>query len=152
MELEPVLYWILIGLLIGATVTDLRERLIYDRFIVIGIAAAVLVRLFDRPEPWWNYFLTGVVSFLVLYVIAVVTNERSIGGGDVKLFGMLGFAVGFEPFLIIYLGSHLLAALHLGAVKLVRWKKIGWKTEFPFAPFILVAMLMCYIWKFPFWE
>lgn len=150
MELESILYLILIGLLIAATVTDLRERLIYDRFIVVGVAAAVLVRLFDRTEPWWNYLLTGVVSFLVLYIIAVVTNEKSIGGGDVKLFGMLGLAVGFEPFLLIYFGSHVLAALYLGVVKLVRWKKIGWQTEFPFAPFILIATLVCYIWKFPF--
>ncbi|MBA4601279.1 prepilin peptidase [Thermoactinomyces mirandus] len=150
MELEPILYLVLIGLLIAAAVTDIRERLIYDRFIVIGIAATVLVRFFERTEPWWNYLLTGVVSFLFLYVIAVVTNERSIGGGDVKLFGMLGLAVGFEPFLVIYFGSHMLAALYLVILKLVRWKKIGWHTEFPFAPFILLATLVCYLWKFPF--
>jgi leader peptidase (prepilin peptidase) / N-methyltransferase len=143
--IEHGLYLVLIGLLIAATVTDLKYRLIYDRFVVIGIVAAVLARLFERPEPWWNYVLTGFVVFLILYVIAVVTDERSIGGGDVKLFGMLGLALGFQPFLLIFFSSHLLAALYLLIVKLVRWNQVGRKTEFPFAPFILLGTVFTYV-------
>ncbi|MFC7443329.1 prepilin peptidase [Laceyella putida] len=142
--IEHALYLILIGLLIAATVTDLKHRLIYDRFVVIGLVAAVIARLITRPEPWWNYLLTGIVVFLILYVIAVVTDERSIGGGDVKLFGMLGLALGFKPFLFIFFSSHLLAAVYLLILKLVRWKTVGRKTEFPFAPFILLGTVLTY--------
>ncbi|MDR6227074.1 prepilin peptidase [Desmospora profundinema] len=141
---EHVLYWILIGLLIAATVTDLRERLIYDRFVLIGVAAAVIIRMFHRPEPWWNYILTGVIVLIVLTVIAALTNERSIGGGDVKLFAMIGLAVGWEPFLSIFLLSHVLAAVVVFGVKLFRWSSVGKHTEFPFAPFILAAVLVVY--------
>lgn len=150
MEWELVLYWILIGLLIAATITDIKKRIICDRFIVIGLVASMMIRIFERTEPWWNYLLTGLGSFFILYMIAVITDEQSIGGGDVKLFGMLGLATGFKSFIVIFLGSHLLAALYLGIFKLVRWKQVGWKTEFPFAPFMLAATLLYYLWKFQF--
>lgn len=143
--IEHGLFLIIIGLLIAATVTDLKYRLIYDRFVVLGIVVAVIARLIERSQPWWNYLLTGVIVFLILYVIAVVTDERSIGGGDVKLFGMLGLAFGFEPFLLIFFSSHLLAALYLLVLKLVRLKEVSRKTEFPFAPFILIGTVLTYV-------
>jgi leader peptidase (prepilin peptidase) / N-methyltransferase len=141
---EHFLYIVLILLLIGATITDLRERLIYDRFVVIGLITAVIVRLFHRPEPWWDYLLTGLGVFIVLMTIAAWTDERSIGGGDVKLFAMIGFAVGWKVFFSIFLLSHVLAAMYVLFLKLLRWNSITGKSEFPFAPFILVGTLLNY--------
>ncbi|SMO80574.1 prepilin peptidase [Melghirimyces algeriensis] len=141
---EHIIYLVLILLLIAATVTDLKERLIYDRFVVIGLMTAVVVRLFHRPEPWWNYLLTGLGVFIVLIIFAAFTDERSIGGGDVKLFAMIGLAVGWEPFLLIFLLSHVLAALYVLGWKLIQWKNVSGKSEFPFAPFILTATVLIY--------
>ncbi len=141
---EHILYLILIFLLIAATITDLKERLIYDRFIVIGMISAIIIRLIHRPEPWWNYLLTGIGVLTVLTVIAALTHERSIGGGDVKLFAMIGLAVGWEPFVFIFLVSHVLAALFVLALKLVRGKAVSRHSEFPFAPFILMAAILSY--------
>lgn len=139
---EHVLYLALIALLIAATVTDLRERLIYDRFVLIGLIVAIFIRTFYRPEPWWTYLLTGVGVFVVLFIIAAITQERSIGGGDVKLFAMLGLAVGWEPFLMIFILSHVIAAFYILFLKLIRWKHVTGKSEFPFAPFILIATIL----------
>ncbi|PTM54779.1 prepilin peptidase [Desmospora activa] len=141
---EHLLYWILIGLLIAATISDLRERLIYDRFILIGLVSAIIIRFFHHPEPWWNYLLTGVIVLIILTIIAALTNERSIGGGDVKLFAMIGFAVGWEAFFWIFLLSHVLAAIFMLALKFFRWSKIGRHSEFPFAPFILAGTVLIY--------
>ncbi|QKG83156.1 prepilin peptidase [Kroppenstedtia pulmonis] len=141
---EHILYIILILLLVGATVTDLKERLIYDRFVVIGLVAAVMIRVFHRTEPWWNYLLTGLGVFIVLMIIAAFTNERSIGGGDVKLFAMLGLAVGWKAFLLIFFLSHFMAAIYVLGVKLLFWKKVSRHYEFPFAPFILLATSIVY--------
>jgi prepilin signal peptidase PulO-like enzyme (type II secretory pathway) len=143
--MEHLLYAGIILILVAATVTDLKHRLIDDRFVLAGLALSAVVRLLYRPDPWWNYVLTGVTVFLVLFFIAAWTDERSIGGGDVKLFGMLGLAVGFEPFLLLFLSSHVLAALSVLAFKLVQPGKIGRKTEFPFAPFILAGTVLTYV-------
>ncbi|WP_124726339.1 prepilin peptidase [Staphylospora marina] len=143
--LEHVLYAGLIVILVAATVTDLKHRLIYDRFVLSGLVLTAGVRLLYRPDPWWNYVLTGVTVFLVLFLIAAWTDETSIGGGDVKLFGMLGLAVGFGPFLLLFLSSHVLAALAVLAFKLVQPGKIDKKTEFPFAPFILAGTVLTYV-------
>ncbi|PMB04284.1 hypothetical protein CEN49_21090 [Fischerella thermalis CCMEE 5273] len=141
---EHLLYWALIVILIAATITDLKKRLIYDRFVIIGVIATVLIRLIHRPEPWWNYILTGFIILIVLTLISAITNERSIGGGDVKLFAMIGLAVGWEPFFWIFLLSHVLALIAVLIVKLFRWSSIGRYTEFPFAPFILLSVVIVY--------
>lgn len=145
---EHFLYVVLILLLIPATVTDLKERLIYDRFVLIGIVVAVSFRLFVRTEPWWHYVVTGLGVFLVLLIVAAATNERSIGGGDVKLFGMLGLALGWHPFLLLFLTSHILAFLYMLVVKLIQWDAVHWRSEFPFAPFILLGLIFTYSFLF----
>lgn len=145
---EHILYIIMIGLLIAATITDLKEKLIYDRFIAIGMVAAIIIRSFYRIEPWWNYLLTGLSVFIILLFIAAITQERSIGGGDVKLFAMLGLAFGWEPFILIFLLSHVLAAIYIGSLKLIRWREVDRHSEFPFAPFILVGTILTYSYLF----
>lgn len=146
MELtEHLLYWALFILLGAATYTDLKERLIYDRFVIAGLVIAIVFRVFYRPEPWWDYLLTGLGALLVLLLIAALTNEQSIGGGDVKLFAMLGIAVGWKSFFLIFFLSHVFAAFFMGVRKLVKWKTVDWKSEFPFAPFIFLATVFTYL-------
>lgn len=147
---EHLIYLTLLGILIAATITDLKYRLIYNRFVLIGIVVTGVIRIFSHPKPWWDYVLTGFGVFIVLYLIAVFTDERSIGGGDVKLFGMMGLALGWEPFFIIFLLSHVLAAVYVLGLKIIHWKETNRKTEFPFAPFILLATLIAYIYPFLF--
>ncbi|TCP69241.1 prepilin peptidase [Baia soyae] len=145
--LEHALYGILLILLGCATYTDLKKRLIYDRFILIGALAAIGIRAIERPEPWWNYLLTSIITLFILLLIATVTGEQSIGGGDIKLFAMLGLAVGFQTFLVLFFLSHILAGLYFLVRKLISWKETGRKTEIPFAPFITVGLILIYIGK-----
>lgn len=145
---EHLIYLTLLGILIAATITDLKYRLIYNRFILIGIVVTGVIRIFAHPKPWWDYVLTGFGVFIVLYLIAVFTDERSIGGGDVKLFGMMGLALGWEAFFIIFMLSHVLAAIYVLVLKIRYWKSTHRKTEFPFAPFILLATFIAYIYPF----
>ncbi|MCS1352427.1 A24 family peptidase [Mechercharimyces sp. CAU 1602] len=142
---EHTIYLFLIAILIAATITDIRERIIYDRFILIGLAFTLLFRSFYRSEPWWEYIGTGVGVFLVLFTIAVITNENSIGGGDVKLFAVIGLGLGWELFLAVFFLSHLLAGLWLLGVKMIRWHEVNRKTTLPFAPFILIGMIAVYL-------
>lgn len=141
---EHVVFIVLIIVLIFATITDLRERLIYDRFVLIGLGAVLAVRFFFREEPWWDYLLTGLGATFALATVAVVTGGKAIGGGDIKVFGLIGFALGFEKFLLVFIISHLLAALLILILKGLRRNRVTGETGIPFAPYILAGVIVSY--------
>lgn len=141
---EHLIYISLILILICATVTDLRERLIYDRFVLIGLAMALGIHFYSLHHSWAEYIWTGLGVFFALALIAILTGGSAIGGGDIKLFAMIGFAVGVEGFLLIFILSHVIAAIFILIVKLFRSDAVRKGTEFPFAPFILVGTLLTY--------
>ncbi len=138
---EQLVYAVMILLMIASTITDLKERLIYDRFIIAGILFSVIFRIFYRTEPWWEYLATGFGVLFILATIAALTGGKAIGGGDIKAFAMIGLALGFTPFLYIFLISHILAAVFMFLVKLYKRKEVKKDTEFPFAPFILLGLI-----------
>ncbi|MFC4075484.1 prepilin peptidase [Salinithrix halophila] len=139
-----LLFGALVVILLAATYTDLRERLIYDRFVLSGLVFALGVHLYHNDLPWSEYLLTGVGAFLFLAVVAVLTKGSAIGGGDIKLFAMIGFMLGLQWFLWIFILSHVLAGLFIMGAKLFFPKKFTFKTEFPFAPFILSGTIGTY--------
>jgi leader peptidase (prepilin peptidase)/N-methyltransferase len=139
---EQLVYAVMIILMIASTITDLKERLIYDRFILIGVLFSIIFRIFYRTEPWWEYLVTGVGALFILATVAAITGGTAIGGGDIKAFAMIGLALGFIQFLYIFLISHVLAAVFMFLVKLYKWKEVKRDTEFPFAPFILLGLII----------
>jgi leader peptidase (prepilin peptidase) / N-methyltransferase len=74
----------------------------------------------------------------------VVTGGKAIGGGDIKVFGLIGLALGFEKFLLVFILSHLLAAFYILARKLLRRERMNGQTGIPFAPYILAGVILSY--------
>jgi leader peptidase (prepilin peptidase) / N-methyltransferase len=140
---EHIVFIVLLILTGIASVTDLRERLIYDRVVLAGAAFAIVFRLWYRVEPWWDYLLTGFGVLFVLATIGALTGTTAIGGGDIKLFAMIGLCVGWEKFFAIFLISHVLAALVAIPMKLFS-QKADWKSTLPMAPFIFTGTLVAY--------
>ncbi len=141
---EHIVFIVLMILLIFATITDLRERIIYDRIIVFGTLFSILFRLWFQAGPWWEYVLTGLGALFILATIAIFTDGRAIGGGDIKLFGMIGLMLGWQDFFYIFLFSHIKAAVFMLILSLYKRKSIDLKAEFPFAPFILAGTVLTY--------
>ncbi|MBN2910629.1 prepilin peptidase [Polycladomyces sp. WAk] len=141
---EHIVFIVLLILTGIASVTDLRERLIYDRVVLVGAAFAIMFRLWYRVEPWWDYLLTGFGVLFVLATIGALTGATAIGGGDIKLFAMIGLCVGWEKFFVIFLISHVLAALVAIPMKLFS-RKADWKSTLPMAPFIFTGTLVTYV-------
>lgn len=131
-------------LLIVVTITDLRERIIPNKFIAAGIIVIFIVHYISRVELFWTYFLAGIGVLVSLTMIAALTGGRTIGGGDIKLFALIAFAVGFSAFLYIFAISHVLAAVFIIVVKLFRLREMALKDDIAFAPFILFGTGITY--------
>ncbi|MBB5174395.1 prepilin peptidase [Texcoconibacillus texcoconensis] len=140
---ETIVALLFVSLLHIIVVTDLTAMLILNRVLLLFFIPIALLRFSIAPlEPWWDAPLAGAVGFLVLLAIAYV-SKGGMGGGDIKLFFVLGFVLGTVQTLLT-----LFFASVIGAVVGLSFRAFGWikrRQHIPFAPFIAMAALIAYI-------
>lgn len=107
--------------------------LIFD-IIKLGRSEISLVNLF-----WGVIIGGGLFLFLV-----VLSREKWMGWGDVKLGFLLGLLLGY-PFIIV---SHLLSFISGAIVSLIMIMACGrkLKSEIPFAPFLIIGAVVAIFW------
>ncbi|MFE8703443.1 prepilin peptidase [Cytobacillus sp. FJAT-54145] len=138
---ELIVAWTLISLFVIITVSDLTYMLIPDKILLMFTGLFLFERLLFPLTPWWDSIVGGIVAFLVLLVIGVI-SKGGMGGGDIKLFGLIGFVVGLKTVVLAFFLSTLLGAL-FGVFGLM-FKFIKRGQPIPFGPFIAVGTLIAY--------
>jgi leader peptidase (prepilin peptidase)/N-methyltransferase len=138
---ELIIALTLISLFIIITVSDLAYMLIPDKVLLVFAGIFAIERLFMPLSPWWDSFTGGAAGFIILLFIAII-SRGGMGGGDIKLFALVGFVVGFKTmllsfFLATFYGAFFgITAMLLGFVKR--------KQAIPFGPFIAIGTLSAY--------
>lgn len=132
-----------ISLLVIINVSDIAYMLIPDKILLFFLPLLVVGRLLSPLEPWWDAIIGAVVGFSILLLIAIV-SKGGMGGGDIKLFFLIGFVLGALNTLLT-----LFVAAVIGMVVGVIVLKIrgeGRKTPVPFGPSIAVAAIIVYFY------
>lgn len=135
--------WTLVSLFIIITVSDVKYMLIPDKILLFFAGVFLLERIFIPLSPWWDSLLGAAIGFTLLLVISMVSNG-GMGGGDIKLYALLGFVLGTKLVLMSFFFATLLGALigMIGiGVGLVERKK-----PIPFGPFIATGTLIAYFY------
>ena len=138
---ELIIALTLISLFIIIFVSDLAYMIIPDKVLLVFAGIFLLERIFIPLTPWWDSLVGGAIGFVLLLVIALV-SKGGMGGGDIKLFAIIGFVVGTKTLLLSFFFSTLLGAvigLLAMAFGLVKKGK-----PIPFGPFIAVGTLIAY--------
>lgn len=91
--------------------------------------------------------LFGAVFFAVLYVFS---RGTWIGMGDVKLGAVLGLITGWPLIVVNYFFAFIIGGIF--SVYLLAIKKKGSKAQIPFAPFLLVGLLITIFWGPQIWS
>lgn len=139
--MEWALSLVFMSCLIWATVSDLKEKIVPDRFVVIG-TIATLIMVFAKGENIAFHLLGGIGMFGILYLLFVFSGGK-LGGADVKLYGLIGLNLGFmDAMLSLFIASMLGLIIMLPVMKI---NKLGRKFEIPFVPFITLSVLIVYI-------
>lgn len=133
----------LISLLVIIFVSDITYMLIPDKILLFFSVIFIIERLFIPLEPWWDSLLGAFVGFLLLLIIAIV-SKGGMGGGDVKLFAVLGFVLGTKLVLLTFFLATLFGAL-IGVIGMLLGK-LSRKKPIPFGPFIALGSLLVYFW------
>lgn len=141
---ELIVAWVFVSLLVIITITDVHYQLIPNRILLFFVIILILLRTFIQTEPWYDAFLGGIVGFTLLLLIALV-SKGGMGGGDIKLFGVIGLVLGLSGTLMTLFIAALLGSF-VGLL-LMAFGKVKKGVPFAFGPFIAAAAIIVYFFQ-----
>jgi len=131
----------LISLCVIVFVSDYTYMIIPDKVLLFFLPLFLLERIFIPLSPWWDSLLGAAAGFGLLLLIAVV-SKGGMGGGDIKLYGVLGIALGFKFVLLSFFLAVFFGAFLGGIGMLIGKVKKG--KAIPFGPYICLGVLISY--------
>ena len=132
-----------VSLLVIINVSDIAYMLIPNKILLFFLPFLIIARIISPLEPWWDSLLGAVIGFSVLLLIAVV-SKGGMGGGDIKLFFLIGLVLGtIHTLLTLFLAS--VVGMIVGIIVL-KVRGQGRKTPVPFGPSIAVGALLAYFY------
>ncbi len=133
-----------LSVLLGIAITDARFYIIPDQFSLGGGLLGLALAPFPGGLSMGQSLLGAAVGFGMLWVVARVGTwvfkKEAMGGGDLKMMGMVGAFLGVPGVLLtLFLGA-LLGSLVFGP--------IAWKTGklVPFGIFLALGASVTYGW------
>ena len=140
---ELVVALLFISLLVIINVSDIAYMLIPNKILLFFLPLFIVGRVFSPLSPWWDSIVGALVGFGILYLIAVV-SKGGMGGGDIKLFFLLGIVLGtLNSLLTLFLASFI--GMFVGIIVL-KMRGQGRKTPLPFGPSIAIAAVIVYFY------
>lgn len=138
---ELLVAWALLSLLIIVTVSDIRYMLIPDKVLLFFAPLFIVLRVLIPLQPWWDPIAGFALGFGLLFLIAVI-SKGGIGGGDIKLMGVIGIVIGWKATLMAFMLASLFGAVFGVAGLALKLVKKG--TPIPFGPYIVLGTLAAY--------
>ena len=139
-----VALWILLELALA----DIKFSIVPDQLLVL--LAITGFGFMPYHSSWREAVIGAAIGFGVMFIIAGIgklTYRRdTIGGGDIKLFTVLGFIAGPMGFLFIFVLSTMVRAGHF--VYLISQKRIKRTDQRPMVPYIAAsaAVYIVFFW------
>ena len=144
-------------LLIAIAIVDLEHRVVPNRAIIYGVAAALIAAPFwpelgmtrtflgnDGPlASLANSLLAGAGAFLLLLAVHLA-RPRSLGGGDVKYAFLLGLLLGYPG--IITAGILTAAAVGVSVIYLLAIRRAPRTHSIPYALFMSAGAIPAVLW------
>lgn len=138
---------------------DLETLIIPDELSIGGIGVGILYALVSPDAQvlgWWKSLLfsmagsgAGIVLFLLIALVSgLIFKREAMGGGDIKLVGMLGAFLGIkELFFVIFISVLLGGIVSIGIIlakAAARKYRVG--TMIPFGPFLAIGGMIGFFW------
>lgn len=129
---------------IALALIDLDHRLLPDRIVLPAyvVFAALVVLASAITGDWWaalRALVAGAVLFAFFLIVALV-YPAGMGGGDIKLAGLLGLVLGWFGWRQVVVGAFagFLIGAVVGIITMIA-RRSGRKTAIPFGPSLLAG-------------
>ncbi len=133
----------IISLLIIIVVSDVNYMIIPNRILLFFLFIFSFERIIFPLDPWWSSIVGVIGAFVVLLLINLI-SKGGMGGGDVKLFSVLGIILGWKLTLIAFMVACFSGSIY-GLVVILSGK-LKKRNPIPFGPFISMGGLISYFY------
>ncbi len=143
-----LVYWIFVAALVVVTFIDLDHQIIPDVIslpgIVVGFGCSFFIPWLSWIDSLVGILVGGGILLSIAWLYEKIAKREGMGGGDIKLLGMLGAFLGWKAvFPIIFIAS-LLGTL-IG-VPLMLIQRGDTRLAIPFGPFLAIAATVYLFW------
>jgi leader peptidase (prepilin peptidase)/N-methyltransferase len=139
LDAEALLGIALVLLLVPVTLIDLEFRIIPNRLLLVGAAAALALLIALQPDELPGHLIAAGAAG-GFFLIAAMAYPSGMGMGDVKLAAVLGLFLGRAVAPAVFVA--LIAGTVVGAVIIARkGAREGRKTAIPFGPYLALGGL-----------
>ncbi len=132
-----------ISLMIILTVSDLYYKIVPNKILLVFLPIIFTLRMFSPAILWYNAIIGAFMGFGFLYLISIYGKKRfkqeALGGGDIKLYFIVGLVLGIELVFFSVLFASVFGLLY----SVIFIRKKGY---IPFVPFILAGSLFAYFY------
>ncbi len=144
--LTPLLfiYFAFAASLVVITFIDLEIQIIPDGISLNGIIIGSALSFFVPGLGIVSSFIGISLGVSTLFVVAIayhaITGAEGMGGGDIKLLGMIGAFTGWKGVAFALMAGSFLGAL-IGIIAMLKFGKTG-RHPIPFGPFLSAGALL----------
>ena len=138
---ELIIAYPFIIIMITVTLSDLKYQIIPNKITYPGIILFFIIRMFYHPYPIWSYIIGAVIGGGLLLLVAIL-SRGGMGGGDIKLFFLIGLVLGWQNTLLAIFLSTAIGSIIGGFLMLFRVVKR--KQMIAFGPFIFIGSIITY--------
>jgi leader peptidase (prepilin peptidase)/N-methyltransferase len=135
--------------LIAISFIDTEEGIIPNSLVLLLFCWCIIWQViypeFEALPAAYGLLIGGGL----FYIIAVL-SKGGMGGGDIKLMALLGFAVGYPIVFVVFILAFMLGAI-IGVALLILGRKTR-KDTLPFGPFLCLAYFISVIWGWEMWS
>jgi leader peptidase (prepilin peptidase) / N-methyltransferase len=140
---EFIVYSTLVSLMIIITVSDVAYMIIPNKVLLFFAGLFAVERLFYPLAPWWDSLVGAIVGVGLLLLIAI-SSRGGMGGGDIKLFGVIGLALGTKAVLLSFFFSTIVGVM-IGLTGILIGKVKRGK-PMPFGPSIAIGTIIYFVY------
>lgn len=127
-------------------ISDLKYHLISDYILLAVFIFSIIFHLSNNEtmKQFNNFFLSGLIVSLPIFLIYFISKERAMGLGDVYLAAIMGFLLGWKAgFLALYI-AFVTGAIFGLIIILFKHKKL--KSKIAFGPFLVIGTVVMLFW------
>ena len=139
--IEYIIVIVFISLLIIVSVSDLYYRIVPDIILLVFLPVLLGLRIASPVILWYDGIIGAVIGFSFMYLMALYGKRRfqteALGGGDIKLYGLIGLVLGYNVIFISVLFAGLLGLIYYAIAK-------PNDRYIPFVPFIALGSILAY--------
>lgn len=143
LDISTIYYLVLISLLIIITFIDFDHYIIPDGLLIMGSVFAIvfnfIFKVITIKESLLGALICGGGVLAIIYFIEFIVKKEVMGGGDIKLFAMLGLFLGVKSLLVALISVYVGAVFGTISIIYSKIKKKELNSMIPYGPFISIA-------------